>query len=193
MALPTYHLYPTNRNAEDIVEHLLPQMDADPEYQRDHVWTVEQRRELIKSWIMGVPTGVVIINNRWNPGWRRTTGEDVVKRQDGKLWALIDGKQRVETARWWFQDMLPVPADWFPAEHVERTLDFGVYPHAKKFVKFSGLCRPAQRKQGMWPMPVVEATLPSPQAEAELFLLVNGGGTGQEPEVMERARKLAGR
>lgn len=191
MVLPSYHLYPTNRNAEDVVAHLLPQMDADPEYQRDHVWTVEQRRELVRSWIMGVPTGVVIINNRWNPGWRKTTGEDVVQRKDGKLWALIDGKQRVETARWWFDGQLPVLAEWFKPEHVEDTLTFDI--GGPEFVTFRHLSRPAQRHQGMWPMPVVEATLPSPQAEAELFLLVNGGGTGQEPGVMERARKLAGR
>jgi hypothetical protein len=141
---------------------------------------------------MGVPTGVVIINNRWNPGWRRETGEDVVQRKDGKLWALIDGKQRVETARWWFEDMLTVPADWFAPEHVEQTIDFGGAQTGRKWVKYSWLTRPAQRHQGMWPMPVVEATLPSPKAEAELFLLVNGGGTAQESEVMERARKLAG-
>jgi hypothetical protein len=51
-----------------------------------------------------------------------------------------------------------------------------------------------RRHQGTsWFLPVIEGTLPTPQAEAELFLLVNGGGTAQAREVMERARKLAGR
>jgi hypothetical protein len=190
MALPEYRLSPTARNAREVARQMVPQMDMDPPYQRDHVWTVDQRRELIKSWIMGVPVGIVIINLRDHPGWKKTTG-DVYEREDSKVYGCVDGKQRIETARWWFEDMLPVPADWFEPEYVERTRDFG---SGQEFVTYHDLTLPQQRHQGhSFQLPVAEAQLPSPEAEAELFLLVNGGGTAQEPGVMERARKLAGR
>lgn len=190
MALPQHRLYPTNRNAREVARQMVPQMDMDPPYQRDHVWSVEQRRELIKSWIMGIPVGIVIINLRDNPGWRKTTG-DVFETEGSKVYGCVDGKQRIETARWWFDNQLAVPADWFESEHVEQTIDFGT---GRKFTKYGWLTLPQQRHQGhSFQLPVAEAQLPSPEAEAELFLLVNGGGTAQEPGVMERARKLAGR
>lgn len=193
MALPEYRLSPTNRNAREMARFMVPQMEMDPPYQRDHVWTVEQRRELIKSWIMGVPVGIVIINLRDNPGWREATG-DAYDREDEKVYACVDGKQRIETARWWFGDMLTVPAEWFKPEHIEQTIDFGGAQTGQKWVKYSWLSLPQQRHQGhAFQLPMAEAQLPTPEAEAELFLLVNGGGVAQEPEVMERARKLAGR
>lgn len=189
MALPQHRLNPSNRNAREVARFLVPQMEMDPPYQRDHVWTVEQRRELIKSWIMGIPVGIVIINLRDNAGWREQTG-DIFHGLNDKVYACVDGKQRIETARWWFEGQLPVPADWFEPEHVERTGEFG---SDREFVTYRDLTLPQQRHQGhSFQLPVAEAQLPTVQAEAELFLLVNGGGTAQEPEVMERARKLAG-
>jgi hypothetical protein len=193
MALPEYRLSPTNRNAREVARQMVPQMDMNPPYQRDHVWTVGQRRELVRSWIMGVPVGIVIINLRDNPGWKKTTG-DVYEREDAIVYGCVDGKQRIETARWWFENQLTVPADWFDPEHVEQTIDFGGAQTGQKWVKYSWLTLPMQRHQGHgFQLPMVEAQLPSPESEAELFLLVNGGGTAQEPGVMERARKLAGR
>ena len=188
--LPEYRLQPSNRNARDVVRQMLPQMDMDPEYQRAHVWTVEQRRELIKSWIMGVPIGAVIINLRDNEGWRKNYGSVYNTEGEPQIWAVVDGKQRIETARWWFTSQLPVPADWFAPEDIECARDFG---DGRDWVRYMDLSLPRQRFQGNnFQLPVVESQLPTRQAEAELFLLVNGGGTGQDSETMQRARKLAG-
>lgn len=188
MALPEYRLNPSNRNARDIVRHMIPQTDMDPEYQRGHVWTVEQRQELIKSWIMGVPMGAVIFNLRDNEGWRKNVGD--VYADGAKIWAVVDGKQRIETARQWFDSELPVPAEWFDPEDLEAT-KYGI---STDLVTYEMLSLPRQRFQGHgFQLPTVEAQLPTLEAEVELFLLVNGGGTAQESEVMERARKLAGR
>lgn len=185
MALPEYRLNPTNRAARDIVNTMVSQMDMDPPYQRGHVWTVEQRQELIKSWIMGVPVGGVIVNLRDNRGWRQTTGEDVY--EGGHIWACVDGKQRIETASQWFNGYLAVPRDWFDPEHVEGEI-YG----KPDLVSYKCLSLAMQRRHGhSFQILMSESQLPSLEAEAELFLLVNGGGTAQEPEVMENARKLA--
>jgi hypothetical protein len=188
MALPTYQLYPTNRSAREVSgEFMLKQLDMDPPYQRDHVWTTEQRVALVKSWVKGVPIGAVILNRRDNRQWRENTGEDVYG-PGAFVWGVVDGKQRIETARMWFNGELRVPRSWFE-EH-----DIDSLGGPEGLVSCRGLTLPMQRHQGTtWFLPVIEATLPSPQAEAELFLLVNGGGTAQEPGVMEHARKLAGR
>jgi hypothetical protein len=185
--LPEYRLQPSNRNARDVVRQMLPQMDMDPEYQRAHVWTVEQRRELIKSWIMGVPIGAVIINLRDNEGWRKNYGSVYNTEGEPQIWAVVDGKQRIETARQWFASELRVPRAWF-ADH-----DVDALGSSTGMVSYQGLSLPRQRFQGNnFQLPVVESQLPTRQAEAELFLLVNGGGTGQDSETMQRARKLAG-
>lgn len=186
MALPTYQLYPSNRSAREVSgEFMLSQLDMNPPYQRGHVWTDEQRRALIKSWIMGIPVGAVILNKRDTEEWRKNTGYEATG--VGDVWGVVDGKQRIETARMWFNGEIRVPLSWFHESDVDDWAD------SLGLVSYRGLALPMQRHQGTsWFLPVIEGTLPTPEAEAELFLLVNGGGTVQEPEVMERARKLAG-
>ena len=186
MALPSYQLNPSNRTAREVARFFVPQAEMNPEYQRDHVWTTEQRIELVKSWIMGVPVGAVVINDRTGAAWRESTGIDVY--ETGKLWAVVDGKQRIETARMWFEGELRVPRAWFDEDEIDAL------GSPSGMVSYRGLSEVTRRLQGnRFQLPVVEARLPSPQEEAQLFLLLNGGGTAQTPEVMERARKLAGR
>lgn len=186
MALPAYQLYPSNRSAREVSgAFMLEQLDMNPPYQRDHVWTEEQRVALVKSWIMGIPVGAVILNRRDTETWRKNTGQETTG--IGDVWGVVDGKQRIETARMWFNGELRVPRAWFH-EH-----DIDAFGGPDGVVSYRGLALPMQRHQGTsWFLPVIEGTLPTPEAEAELFLLVNGGGTAQEPEVMDRARKLAG-
>lgn len=190
MVLPTYRLRYTNVSARETARQMLPQMEIDPEYQRGHVWTTEQRRELVKSWIMGVPTGNITINLRDNSGWRENYGDLYEGPEDSwMIYGCVDGKQRIETARMWFAGELRVPRTWF----AERDIDAAACA-ADGLVSYRQLSLPMQRHHGTnFQFSVIEAQLPTLQAEAELFLLVNGGGTAQETEVMQRARELAGR
>lgn len=81
-----------------------------------------------------------------------------------------------------------MPASWFPANCVETPVDTADGP----YVTYTGLSRSWRLRPGTSCMlPVVEAKLPSLQAEAELYLLVNGGGTGQSEEDMARAARVA--
>lgn len=176
----------SDRAAYGIVTTMLGQMDVDPPYQRGSVWTQDQRIALVKSWLMGVPIPTLIVNDRASAEWREATGIDVY--EDGMIYALVDGKQRVETAAAWFGDRLAVPASWFPADSVERTEDTADGP----YVRYSGLTLVARRFCHRWRLPVVEAHMPTVQAEAELYLLVNGGGTAQTAADMDRATRVAG-
>ena len=46
-------------------ENALDDYDLNPSYQRGHVWGVERKRNLIKSMLMGLPIGAIIVNNRF--------------------------------------------------------------------------------------------------------------------------------
>jgi len=108
--LPVYGLNGSTRSVRDIVRGMVPQMEMNPPYQRGPVWSYDQRIGLVRSWIMRVPVPAVIIDDRSSYNW---TGPDPY---DGNLpiWAVVDGKQRLETAVAWFTDELAVPASWFP-------------------------------------------------------------------------------
>lgn len=185
--LPDYRLNASNRTARELAGTMASEMDLNPPYQRGSVWTEDQRVALVKSWIMGVPIPAIIINDRATSGWAEQMGESVYE-DNAKIWAVVDGKQRIETAIMWFSGDLAVPASWFPADRAETTVDTDDGP----YVTYNGLTIRGQRLFGNNAMlAVVESRLPSLTAEAELYLLVNGGGTAQTEDDMARAAQVA--
>jgi hypothetical protein len=187
--LPDYRLNASSRAAREIARSMVSMMDLNPPYQRGSVWTEDQRIALVKSWVMGVPIPAIIINDRATAGWVAEMGSKVYE-EDAKVWAVVDGKQRIETAIDWFCGDLAVPASWFRTDWIDTTIatEDGLY------VTYGGLTAPGQRLLGNHAMlAVVESRLPSIQSEAELYLLVNGGGTGQTELDMARAAEVAGR
>jgi hypothetical protein len=184
--LPDYRLSASNRSAQEVAGTMFSQIDIEPSYQRGAVWVTGQRIALVKSWIMGVPIPAVILNNRDTPEWRTNEG-DAVYQGEAPTWAVVDGKQRIMTARLWFSGDLQVPASWFPVDRVARATRTNDGP----YVTYRDLTPTGQRVIGRAQLPVIEAKLPSVRAEAELYLLVNGGGTGQTPEDMARAGRVA--
>jgi hypothetical protein len=187
--LPEYRLTASNRGAREIARFLAPQTDLNPPYQRGAVWTEDQQIALVKSWVMGVTVPAIILNDRTGRGWRNTEGVDVYQ-GDNRLWACVDGQQRIRASIAWFMGDLMVPASWFSPENVayQRDTDDGPY------VRYTDLSMPTQRHMGHSAhLPVIECQLPSIKAEAELYLLVNGGGTAQTVADMENAAEVAGR
>ncbi len=59
-------------------------VDLDPSYQRDHVWTMELRRNFIDSIFDNVDLGKMVFRDR---GYRK----------EGPMYEVIDGKQRLTT------------------------------------------------------------------------------------------------
>jgi hypothetical protein len=178
----------TNRSAREVARMVLDgYLTLDAPYQRGSVWTEDQRIGLIRSWLSGIPIPTILVNDRGTWRWQeQNDGEDV--RASGYVYAAIDGKQRIETAIAWFGDDLAVPRSWFPAEDVEFSEDTEDGP----YVRYTGLTGPAQRHMAFSAhLPLGEAKLSSIQAEAEVYLLVNGGGTPQTEADMSNAARVA--
>jgi hypothetical protein len=152
-------------------------MVLDAPYQRPSVWTIAQRQNLVRSWLSGIPVPAVIVNNRWDGPWGPDRG-----------YAVVDGKQRLETAVAWFEGELAVPASWFqPADYTETTAT-GDGP----YVTYNQLSDARRRLlSNRAQLPMLEAHLDSLRAEAELYDLVNTGGTNQRDEDIDRARAVA--
>lgn len=76
-------------------------IDVDPEYQRDHKWTAEQRSAFLGYWLQGgtVPTLWI-----WEPPYKK---EDAGEAQP----SLIDGKQRLTTLLMWWNNEIAADVD----------------------------------------------------------------------------------
>jgi Protein of unknown function DUF262 len=180
------HLAISSRLARELIGWVRDgTIDLDPPYQRGLVWSDDQRIALISSWMQGLPTGVVILSDRAQPAWTAATG-DIYATGSTAVWAVVDGKQRLSAALAWYGDAFAVPASWFPADLVDHTEDTDDGP----YVRHSGLTITGQRKLGHRAQFAVAEfrTAATVHDEAEVYLLVNGGGTPQTETDMQRAR-----
>lgn len=160
----------TNRPALHLVEPHgdgAERLDFSPAYQRESVWTAEQRVNLIKSLMQGLPIGAVFLNLR---------GGDVMQPL-----RVVDGKQRLETLEMWITDRLPVPSEWFEAA------DRGPDPWCDdETICFGDLsARGRRRTQNQWTLAVYETRLPDEAAERDLYERINFGGTPHEMGVTD--------
>ncbi|SRR5579859_1208996 len=180
------NLQASNRLVQELVHHLADgRITVDLPYQRGPVWTLDQRIALVKSWLAGTPIPAIIANDRMNLEWEKRHGQFTAGKA---LWAIIDGRQRIETAAAWLGSEFAVPASWFPADSVEITEDTpdGLY------VRFSGLTETARRIfENRCALPVALGSVGSVEEEAEIYLRVNGGGTLQTGDDMARAEQIA--
>ena len=176
----------SNRQASEIARSFRDTfgLDLNPPYQRGRVWTVDQKIALIRSWLTGVPTGVVILNDRSTEEWMNANGRD----ETAPMYACIDGQQRITTAYEWFGNELAVPATWFAAGDVITTEDTDDGP----YIRQSGLALPRRRLfANRAHLQVAEACVATVQEEAAIYLLVNGGGTPQTQADMDNAARAA--
>lgn len=180
-------MYASNRGARDVARTMVEQGDLSPAYQRGSVWTEDQRVALVRSWMTGIPVPAVIINDRFTDAWP-TDAERMPL--GGYVYAVVDGKQRIETAIAWFAGDFAVPASWFEPDVVESTEETEDGP----YVRYTGLTLIGQRRfANDAKLPVIEASLGSVEEEAALYLTVNGGGTPQSEADMTAAATVAGR
>ncbi|GLY32051.1 hypothetical protein Kisp02_54160 [Kineosporia sp. NBRC 101731] len=148
-------------------------LDMDQPYQRGHVWGLTRRRNLIRSFLLGVPIPSLIINNRWeakfsHPGWDE-------KRCNSH--AVIDGKQRCTTILMFMRGELAVPASWWTTEQFDMPAtietDDGLY------VDWNGLTRQGQFRFRDRTIGVAEGQFSTLAEEQAVFDLVNFGGVAQ--------------
>lgn len=177
-------LQASNRHAREVARLVTDGLlDAAPAYQRPSVWTRIQQVNLVRSWLLGIPVPAIMLNDRGSDAWRRTNGTSPLDTGEPG-YVAVDGRQRVEAAVAWFTGDLAVPASWFDPEHVEATVDTkdGAY------VTYTGLTVVGQRLMSNRAMlPVIEANAISEAEEADLYLLVNTGGTAQSQDDLDHA------
>lgn len=160
-------------------------LDLNPPYQRASVWTEDQRIALVRSWLTGVPVPAVILNDRTSRAFARTHGDP-----GDKFLVCVDGKQRIETAIAWFTGALAVPASWFEPERI--TDGAGQDTADGRYVTFTDLTPAGQRlMSNRAALPSVRAQVGSIAEEADLYLLVNGGGTPQTEDDLTNAARHA--
>ena len=154
----------------------------DTPYQRGEVWTAEQRIMLIYSILSGTPIPAIVMNRRPAKDWFAADGAQL------PLDVVIDGKQRLSAVRAWLADEIAVPSSWFEAAEIEMTEDTDDGP----YVRISHLTRRQQRFFEMSAhVPVAEASVGTVAEEAAIYLRVNGSGTAQTDEDMDRAARIA--
>ena len=156
------------------------EMLIDPPYQRGRRWSDQQRIDLMRSWLQGAPIPAVVLNERMSPAWRRTDPDLRVN------YAVVDGRQRLETALAWQFGQLAIPASWLPADWIHTTDDTDDGP----YMRATGLHNP-RRVGRLMDLPCVRARVSTLAAEAALYLLVNGAGTPQSIGDLARAAAIA--
>jgi hypothetical protein len=174
-------LAPTNRMAIDLFHQVeRRRIRLDPPYQRGRVWTDGQRLDLMYSLLSGYPVGTLILNNRAGGSWGDFTVD----------YAVIDGKQRLETVCDWFRGDLPIPASWVPAGWITaESLTAGLVDFGDgDYITEADLTPAAELHfETAMSLPVVTARLGDLAAEAEVYRLVNTGGTAHTAADLARA------
>ena len=148
--------------------------EMDPPYQRGSVWTNDQRVALIKSLFLGLPIGAIVLNHRGYTG--------------DKIYAVVDGKQRIETLRDFHQSKLAVPAEWFDAEDINE-----IFTDADGIEKvyLNGLKPVMRRHFENFAVASLEAQVKTVAQEAEIFTLINSAGTSQTEADLANAARIA--
>lgn len=172
------HLETTARSAREIARMAIDGLiDVAPPYQRGPVWDLTQRRLLVRSWRQGIPVPAIMVNDRTGVEWAAANGGVSPLNTGQGLYAVIDGRQRVETTVAWFTGQLSVPASWFDTADVTSAHDTDDGPYVT-YTDLSGVARRVMDMGGAQ-LPMTTAKVVTVTAEAELYLLVNGGGTAQ--------------
>ncbi|MDG4792056.1 DUF262 domain-containing protein [Micromonospora sp. WMMD1102] len=186
--LVSYDMHAMNREAYGyVIAANEGELILDLPYQRGSVWNLDQHIALVRSWLTGVPIAAVIVNVRRSRWWTDTDVFDP-RSDEPASDAVIDGQQRIRTTLAWFAGEFAVPASWFDPEMVAATEDTDDGP----YVRYTGLTRTGQT----WfkrhaKLPYIEAKVATLREEAEIFGLVNGGGTPQTDDDMANARRVA--
>lgn len=166
-----WHFRTTASPIDNFERHLeRDELVMDQGYQRGSVWGVERKQNLIKSLLMGLPIGVIFVNDRPYPDH----------------WAIIDGKQRILAIHGFMTDEFSVPIEWFPDDMLSPG------PHEIDEVYYSELNVRGQRVfANSGTINVYWSSFSGPEMlkqEKELFDLVNFGGVPQgerDPDAKE--------
>lgn len=135
-----------------------------PEYQRDLVWNLEQKQNLIKSLLYGNPIGDFLFKVEYEFDEKGKRNELRV------LWSVIDGQQRINAIRGFFLNEFKVDEKFF------KDLK---YWDARKFLDNQ--------------IKVISIKNISLEEEIDIYLNRNCGGTIHSKEELDKARAFLDR
>ncbi len=106
---------------ETILWYIEQGLDMSPEFQRAHVWTVEQKISFMEYFLQNGRSGRVIYFN--NPAWGRLLGDS--------WFVLVDGKQRLDAILGFLSNEFPVFGSFYrdftdSPDIMRHALDFNV-------------------------------------------------------------------
>lgn len=167
-----------SQSARSISEITRPSSRADfdlaPPYQRGSVWTEQQRVALVRSVLMGLPIGSITLNERPDPA------------VDEPLYAAVDGKQRIEALRAFVDSEVRVPAHWFEDADIANPAGDEITT-----VTYAELTQRGRLRFERMPVAITHASVATIAEEAEIYDLINTGGTPQTDDDIANARAVA--
>ena len=132
-----------------------------PEYQRDLVWTLKQKQNLIKSILYGNPIGDFLVKKEFGKDANGRPNELEI------IWSIIDGQQRVNTIREFFSNKFKIDNKYF------KDLN---YWDAKNFIETE-----------ITLYSIENITL---EQEIEIYLNRNIGGTNHSKKDIDKAKNF---
>ena len=135
-------------------------LDLEPDFQRSHVWTPEQRTRYMEFKLSGGEDVSPITFNSVNYG----------RPSEGRL-QLLDGLQRLTTARMFMRNEVPVFDGHFLRDFEDIDVGRGPLPSCMQFT-------------------FAIHTLPTRQAVLQRYLEINDAGTPHSPQELERVADL---
>lgn len=177
MTLPSYELKPHTRPADWLLEGR-ERFDLNPPYQRASVWNIPRKRELIRSLLMGLPIGAIIVN---------------IRKDSDARYVIIDGKQRIEALRDMADGQIGIPAEWVPQRFQGTLHTMLVNGEKVPAVVVDSPEHPFMSLLMNFPLSTIEAHVPTVEDEAMIFYLVNSAGVPKIYDRVQRAQKLASR
>lgn len=166
--LPEIHGEPLNYQLSTYLYHCREGgFDLSAPYQRGSVWTVDMRRALIRSLLMGIQPGAVYLSHLpYDPG------------RPEVAYRVIDGKQRIETVMAFAASEFSVPADWFGDDWLDPDqVDDGT-------VAYGTLSAPGRRFFDTLTMPAIVVDFTS----AHIYVAPGTGTTGSAMQYTTRRR-----
>ncbi len=188
------HLEPTNR----VVDHFRLSRDEfnlEAPYQRGSVWTLTQRQNLIRSILIGIPIGSVVIAKNEHAD---------------QYYRIVDGKQRVETILKFVDGEFAVPTYWL--DRNVPAMDMKGPSPSDAMAAWPDL---TQEQQAVWRRTTIQTVEFDPTKEwlgrdnegnskwcerseeeiltfeAQVYLLINTAGTEHEESDLRTARSLS--
>lgn len=151
-------IYFNNSTVESLLsKHFNFGVDFQPEYQREFVWEDSDKELLLDSIFMGADIGKFVFRNREPEEWL----------EDGFLYEIIDGKQRMLTLLDYYENRFPYR---------------GFY--------YNDLSNRDRRRLKDTPVSIAEVNNATKRDTLRIFLMLNRGGRPVSDDVIQRAKDM---